>query len=213
MSKSNSVVKAALLLCLSIFVSGSRCQADDVKARAQNVLERQQPDDYTSTSEAEKVLLRAEFKRYKNEDDGRGVFSRRAAQELVKLGDSETIEHCIREFLDEKRLPPARRAAQMLELATDPAVIPRLSEQIFAEDGVEPVAETDVFVSPKSILATNVIIAIGAKAPQLPAEARESLQSLKQKRPEERRTVLRRWWRENQSAFGSQQYSRVTAAR
>jgi hypothetical protein len=187
----------------------------NAQSRVRNVIEGGQRDDLAAAPEAEKAAMRVQLRKYLSGEIGKGLYSNRAEEALVEVGDAEIVQKHVDGFLHAATLRKASRAAKMLARSSDPALIPRLADYIFLEESTNFVTEGggEFFVSPKSILATDAIVSIALKAAQLPEPVRQSLKRIQKLLPDERRSVLRRWWTENRAVFASQSYDRVVPAK
>ena len=204
---------SARLALLAVVCSGSllplRAQ-NDPATRVRNALEGGRRDDLTAAPEAEKEAMRIELRKYVGEQN---TFNRSAIRELIKLNEVLTIDEHVALFHTLPAGVKHGRVAKMLTVATDPGVIARIAEHVYVDESVEGWFAPCVFVLPKSVLATRLIIEIGSNASELPLQVRQSLASLQQLRPEARRDVVRQWWSKNRSAFASRTYDAITPAR
>jgi hypothetical protein len=210
-----SNLRAVVLAVALTGLGPALCLAQNAKTRIVNVIERGERGDLAAASEAEKTAMRGELRKYLSGEIGKGLYSNRAEEALVEVGDAETIQKHVDGFLHAATLRAASRAAKMLARASDPAIIARLADQMFVEESTNFVTEGggEFFVSPKSILAADAIVKIAIKAVELPEPVRQSLKRVQKVLPDERRRVLRRWWNENRNAFASKSYDRVVPAK
>lgn len=200
----------AVLLLLGFLASTAPSRAEDLKARVKHALERDKSSDLAAAPESEKAALRAELKKHTGANR---IVAKRATQALIGLGDTETIEHYLRLFNEGREPREWRDAARMLELASEPSVIARVAGQLLKEENAQELLDGDRLMSPRSVLAAKIIVAVGANATQLPASVREAFQNVPSYPSENFRAVVRRWWVTNRAAIASRNYDRVTPPR
>jgi hypothetical protein len=197
---------SALLVLFSLFGFAMSSRGDDAKSRVKNALQRNQFTDLATAPENEKTAILAELRKQADEDP---LFAHRATRALVQLGDAETIQHYVQMFNEGREGREWRRAAKILKLAADPTVIARVAGQLANQESSGDILDGDVLMSPHSVLAAEIIIAVGAKATQMPTSVRAGFHNIQTHSPEEVRAVVRRWWKANQAAFDSGKFDRV----
>lgn len=207
-----SLITALSLATLLPFAFSAFANDKDSAARVRGFLEGRDREALAVVAEADKPKVVAELKRYAAENEGKGPYSRQAAKELVKLGDAETIEAQVQIFAKTKGLRNTRAASNLLALSKDAAVISRIADELFREEPAHESIVAGAFQYPRSILASGIIMSIGATSPQMSEQVRQSMKALEKLEPASRREVLRRWWTANKAAFAAENYAAVTPA-
>lgn len=196
----------ASFVLLGFLASTTPCRADDVEARVKHALERDQLSELAAAPQSEKAALCAELRKYRRADR---TFSQHTTEALIQLGDSETIEHYLQMFNGGRNMREWRDAARMLRMANQPSVIARVAGQLLKEESAQQLLDGDMLTSPKSVLAAQIIVDVGAHAAELPRSVREALQKIPSYPPENLRAAVRQWWTANRRALESRKYNRV----
>lgn len=200
-----------VIICLTYLLASFLVCAADPKERVRDVLTGKDSAALSQVSEFEKSTVVAELKRYASEKNG--AYARPAIRELVKLGDRETIQMQIDSFINASSLRRAHAAAIVLMFSDDAGVIPQVAQDLSRDEPATEVHDKVSFEYPRSIQAAGIIVAIGAKSPELPEQVRQSLKALEHLQPGDRRSILRRWWTSNQDHFVAKDYQKIAPAK
>jgi hypothetical protein len=135
---------------------------------------------------------------------------------LLRLNDKSTIERMISAYRASYGSRGSFWLAEHLELAAQAAVIPYLAEDFFLDDGDKSTIVREgvggLRVIPRSAFSGLTTLRIAAASEQFGMETRawaKQRQTTSIYPLQDFRTEMRRWWRENETAFRKGEYQAV----
>lgn len=129
---------------------------------------------------------------------------------LLKLGDADVIESCLKEYRTED--PNSRRSAMsQLRAASNPDIIPLLASDLSRNESTTMIFFEDNGMLPLSVAAATVIRTTVLESPRFSREVKEWARQLPAM-SDGLRDGMRVWWKVNKDAIIRKDYEAVVAA-
>ncbi len=129
---------------------------------------------------------------------------------LLKLGDADVIQSCLKEYRTEH--PNSRRSAMsQLRAASNPDIIPLLASDLSRNESTTMIFFEDNGMLPLSLAAATIIKATVLESPVFSREVKEWARQLPAM-SDGLRDGMRVWWEVNKDAIMRKDYEAVVAA-